>query len=163
MPSPTRQNSRNPADLHPRLAAAFALAAAQWAKKNPTRPAPKLCQTFRGKAEQTAFWAQGRRPLAEVNALRAKADNLGPLTEAQNKAKVTNATFGLSAHNVLPAGAFDVYFDAGHGKADYDWHLFAEFNVLLKAIDADIQWLGDSTVFKEAPHWQLRDWKQLAN
>lgn len=49
-------------------------------------------------SEQDALYAQGRESLYVVNALR-KLAKLQPISEIDNKKKVTNAKGGLSAHN----------------------------------------------------------------
>ena len=48
-----------------------------------------ISETLRDKDVQVAYYAQGRKPLAEVNALREKA-GLYRLTEGENKATITN-------------------------------------------------------------------------
>lgn len=56
-----------------------------------------VTQGLRSQAEQAAYFAQGRQPLAEVNALRA-AVNLAAITEEENAKPVTNAPSGYSWH-----------------------------------------------------------------
>ena len=56
-----------------------------------------VTQGLRTGDEQAALYAQGRQSLDEVNALRKKV-NWAPITEAQNRARVTNADRGESYH-----------------------------------------------------------------
>ena len=50
-----------------------------------------ISETLRDQNVQEAYYAQGRKPLEEVNALREKA-GLYRLTEGENKATITNYT-----------------------------------------------------------------------
>lgn len=47
-----------------------------------------VTQTLRTRAEQVAFYAQGRETLAQVN-LKRKMAGLAPISEAENKRKIT--------------------------------------------------------------------------
>ncbi|MDR0878951.1 MAG: M15 family metallopeptidase [Treponema sp.] len=74
-----------------------------------------VIETLRTAGTQAAYYAQGRRPLAEVNALRQKA-GLYQLTEKENLKKVTDATH--SVHQ--DGGAIDLCPEIP-GKADWPW------------------------------------------
>jgi peptidoglycan L-alanyl-D-glutamate endopeptidase CwlK len=58
----------------------------------------RATRTFDTWATQAAYFAQGRQPLAEVNALRAGC-GLAPITAKQNEYTVTDARPGRSWHN----------------------------------------------------------------
>jgi peptidoglycan L-alanyl-D-glutamate endopeptidase CwlK len=58
----------------------------------------RVTQGLRTFQVQDALYAQGRKPLAEVNALRLPA-GLPPLSAGDNQGQVTNAIGGKSYHN----------------------------------------------------------------
>ena len=62
-------SERNPADLDPTLRTKWERGAALFKKRHPSLSQPFLSQCHRREVTQTAFFAQGRKPLAEVNAL----------------------------------------------------------------------------------------------
>lgn len=68
-------------------------------------------ETFRFQEVQDAYYAQGRKPLVEVNALRLKA-GLWPITEFANRIKITNATRSYHSRGL----AMDVYPSDGRGN-----------------------------------------------
>lgn len=57
-------------DLHPDLARVYAEAKADYLAQHPGGLRPQLGETYRSAAVQTAYYAQGRQPLASINALR---------------------------------------------------------------------------------------------
>jgi hypothetical protein len=65
-----------------------------------------VLETKRTDGVQAAYCAQGRQPLAEVNALRAK-EGIYLIDEKQNKNTITDPP---------PAGLLTVYKDRGHGN-----------------------------------------------
>lgn len=67
----------------------------------------KITQSRRSRELQAAYWAQGRHPLNEVNALR-RAVGLTALTTGENQRKVTNAPPGTSMHQPWPVLALAV-------------------------------------------------------
>jgi hypothetical protein len=74
-----------------------------------------VIETLRTAEVQAAYYAQGRKPLAEVNALRQKA-GLYLINEADNQKKVTNAT-----HSVHQGGrAIDLCPEIP-GKPGFPW------------------------------------------
>ena len=58
-------------------------------------------------AEQAAYYAQGRKPLDEVNSLR-RAAGLAPIRTAENAVRITWAKPGESPHNEDPSEAVDL-------------------------------------------------------
>lgn len=93
--------------------------------------------TFRSEKEQAALYAQGRtKP--------------GP--------RVTNAKPGESAHNVgfavdiVPIIAGKPIWDAAHP-------LWQEYGRLVRLVG--LEWAGDWTTFKEFPHMQMPNWRQI--
>ncbi len=73
----------------------------EYCKKN--NVAVAVIETLRTIEVQTAYYAQGRKPLDEVNALRRKA-GLWEITEAANKKTITNTM----ASNHLKGKAIDI-------------------------------------------------------
>lgn len=68
--------------------------------------------------QQEALWAQGRRPLDEVNALRFKA-GMAAISQSENQKRVTKVQAGESMHEY--GRAIDVAFHwdkDGDGKVD---------------------------------------------
>lgn len=86
---------KNLAGVNPQLAARAKAVAADLAKKGVQ---VAVTSGYRSKAEQKALYAQGRQPLAQVNALR-KAAGMGPITAKANLGTVTKAKPGSSLHN----------------------------------------------------------------
>ncbi|TGE05541.1 M15 family metallopeptidase [Hymenobacter fodinae] len=142
--------------LHSLLQHAYTEAKAQFIKDNPTLPKPLLSFTYRSPAVQNAFYAQGREPLAKVNALR-KPLNLYLLGPVEGKRKVTNAKGGQSPHNYLPAMAFDVAFDKGNGVLDWSESLFKKFAAYVLRYPG-ITWGGNFHSFKDLPHFEVTGW-----
>ncbi len=73
----------------------------------------RITSTLRTEAEQLALFAQGRKSLREVNALRAEA-GLPPITEKENKLRVTNSLTSLHQFGC----AFDVVLTPLHPPLD---------------------------------------------
>lgn len=118
--------------------------------------------TLRTNAEQGALYAQGRKPLAEVNRLRA-ACGMGPITEKQNKSTVTKAPdasksfhgFGLAFDIAIvdPTGkkiVWDHTSDWNNDGLD-DW---AQVGAL--AEEVGLEWGGNFSSIYDAPHYQDR-------
>jgi|GEM_PF-611605 peptidoglycan L-alanyl-D-glutamate endopeptidase CwlK len=102
-----------------------------------------LTSTLRTAPEQEALYAQGRRPLQEVNALRARA-GLEPITEAENRivtwTKVSMHQFGLAFDVALLDEGGRPHWELakdtnGNGRPDY-----LELGELGEA--AGLQWGG---------------------
>ncbi len=97
-------------DLDPDLALAYREAKADWIRDYPAGPWPELNETSRSKAVQDAYYARGRRPVADVQKLYAAA-GLYEIQADEAGKWATNAAFGQSAHNAAVdeySGAFDV-------------------------------------------------------
>jgi peptidoglycan L-alanyl-D-glutamate endopeptidase CwlK len=78
---------------------------------------PAIGSGMRTNEEQDALYAQGRKPLKDVNTLR-KNVGWSPLSAAANKGKVTRAPGGMSNHNkrhsLLPHGSNAVDVAVGY-------------------------------------------------
>lgn len=69
---------------------------------------------YRTQAEQTAYYAQGRLSLAQVNEYRRTA-GLDPISASENRHRITLAPPGESTHNRSPSPAVDIVVVC-HGK-----------------------------------------------
>lgn len=105
--------------------------------------------TFRSCTEQMALYAQGRKPLAVVNALR-KEIGLYSIPESENIRPVTKALPGQSLHNY--GLAVDVV-PLSLGKPVWDneeiWQKIGEIGEA-----CGLEWYGHNPSFKEFPHFQ---------
>ena len=104
----------------------------------PDDPTPILTCTHRSNEEQTKLYAQGRTVQGQ---------------------KVTNAKAGQSAHNSYPAEAFDIAFKKKDGSLDWNPELFKKFAKIMKDCTEGVQWGGDFKSIKDAPHFEMKDWK----
>ncbi|GAB2958895.1 hypothetical protein GCM10027048_27560 [Hymenobacter coalescens] len=153
--------------LHPLLHKAYTEAKAEYMRDYPHQPRPILTSTHRSKAEQNALYAQGREPLATINQLR-KIAGLRPIGAVEARRKVTNARGGQSAHNYLPAMAFDVAFTKDDGKSliwdHIHFHRFAPYVTKHVGIRWGGDWDGDGKSsdekFIDLPHYEVRGWAQ---
>lgn len=106
--------------------------------------------TLRYPKEQAALYAQGRNELSLVNAMRKQSD-LPPITEDENKRRVTWAIPGTSLHE--KGAALDIYPLVG-GKLAPDtssqWKILGELGEA-----AGFEWGGRWTR-RDLPHFQLR-------
>jgi peptidoglycan L-alanyl-D-glutamate endopeptidase CwlK len=118
-----------------------------------------VLETLRTRAVQEAYYAQGRKPLAEINELRRKAE-LYLLGEAEGKRIVTRTM--ESVH--LTGRAADIVPVLG-GKVP--WTITAENAELWLAFgrlgrEAGLEWGGSWTPLDrfgigwDAPHYQLK-------
>ena len=106
---------RDVSELHP----VYQPVVRAWAADCASAALPVLfTETRRTWAVQEAYYARGRKPLAEVNALYV-AQGLRPLTEQENGAKITRARAGYSWHNYGLAVDF-VPLIAGKPDWSYD-------------------------------------------
>lgn len=125
-----------------------------------------ITECLRTNDEQKALYAQGRKTLEEVNALRAKA-SWGKITAAQNKFTVTDApTAADSMHGY--GIAFDIAVVDPTGKiiewkrSDWnkdgkdDWLQVGEIGVRL-----GLEWGGQWTSRVDMPHYQYTFGKTL--
>lgn len=107
--------SRRIDDLVPR--ALFKAAAALAVLKRAGEPVV-VTSTLRTADEQAALYAQGRKPLDEVNRLRATA-KMRPLPEAENKYTVTHCDGIVKKSNHQSGRALDVV--PANAKGDPIW------------------------------------------
>ncbi len=152
--------SRNINDCVLELRNTWAEASTAFNDRNRVRYWVILTQTYRSNAEQRAFYAQGRLPLASVNRLR-KVAAMAAIGQSENRV-VTNAKPGTSKHNKSPSEAFDVAFMQNGNILNWSPALFAEFAKDVKAANASIVWGGDwdsdgrsdDERFIDLPHFQ---------
>jgi peptidoglycan L-alanyl-D-glutamate endopeptidase CwlK len=130
--------SRLMEDLHPQLQTAYKRAEKIFNERHNDVHVIVVC-TFRNGAMQNLYFT--KRP------------------------KISNAKAGESPHNYYPSLAFDIAFvKVGKRELDYSPKLFKEFwdiinsDPLNKDIECGLNWKN----FKDAPHYQLINWKQLA-
>lgn len=114
-----------------------------------------VTSTLRTLDEQKALYAQGRKSLEEVNALRQKA-GLYRLVESENKYTVTNADGVKHKSNHQGGAALDVVPEQGGRPvwptaSDPRWKQIA--GVFKKY---GFEWGGDWKDFPDLPHYQ---WK----
>jgi hypothetical protein len=133
--------NRDIRDAHERLQLAWGFVQSEWPKRHPKDPMPFLTEVYRSPDVQRALYAQGREKLANVNSLR-RAVKLPPLTEDENRRKVTWAMPGHSKHNPLPAEAIDAMFARGKVLLD-DVRLYKQYADLMREFDPKIRWGGD--------------------
>lgn len=145
----------------PRLQLAWAYALEQWTAQHPAGPKLILVETYRSPDVQRAYYAQGREKLAIVNKIRM-ANGLYPLSEEENRKKITNAKPGQSKHQVKPAKAFDIGFLSG-GKMDWSEANYTQVAAILKVAFPDVTWGGDwdhdgkssDERFIDRPHFEV--------
>ena len=135
------------------LVIAYEAAKADWALIYPDRPEVVVTHGYRSNEEQTALYAQGRKTLKEVNALRA-AVKWAAITEAENASIATRAKAGSSKHNEFPSKAIDIAFIADK-KAHWDVQFFADFAKLIGRRNRNIKWGGKFPNLVDNPHFEL--------
>lgn len=110
----------------------------------------KIIQTTRTLAEQTAYFAQGRKPLDEVNRLRADA-GLDFITSAQNAHTITD-TIKKSKH--LLGEAFDIgIFSGGEYLTD---EVYDQYYLTCAGIGRDLGLVcGAFWTHPDIPHYEL--------
>ena len=148
------KSSRNIKDCVPLLQDAWHKAKELYKQQYPNAPQPFLTQTYRPRELQAAYYAQGRNKLEYVNELRRKA-GIAPITEHENRLKVTKARPGASLHNVYPARAFDIAFTDVPGdewNGNYPEKFFKLFAEIIKPMG--VSWGGDWKRFKDLPHYE---------
>lgn len=143
--------SRRLEDLNEILVAAYQKAKTEYDKKFPTAPQPFITCTFRSNEEQTALFNQPRDG----------KDNNGNGIIDDRSEKVTQAQAGQSPHNFNPSFAFDIAFiNPLTQKLDWSGKNFENFAKVAKEISPLVVWGGDWQ-FKDAPHFELKDWKKF--
>jgi peptidoglycan L-alanyl-D-glutamate endopeptidase CwlK len=119
-------------------------------------------QTVRTEAEQSALYAQGRQPLAAVNALR-KVAALGPISKQENTKIVTKAKTAKDSMHYYGL-AFDIAITSPSGK-DIIWNSKSDWNsdgandwsqVGKLADDIGLEWGGNWSSMPDPPHFQNR-------
>lgn len=150
-------------DLHPKLAAVYTEAKSAYIAAHPGGYRPRLGETYRSHAVQAAYYAQGRKPLAEINHLRAVA-GLPLIGSVEAKRIITKALPGQSAHGFLPARAFDVQMVKPSGEIDWNLPPYLAFAGFVKAAAAKLGVAvsqGAYWKFADAPHTELLAWKTM--
>ena len=150
--------------LHPLLAAVYTEAKAAYITNHPGGLRPRLGETYRPDNVQLAYHAQGRKPLAEINALR-RAAGLAPIGTAEAGKIITRALPGQSAHGFNPSRAFDVQMLKLNGEVDWSdapYHVFAGYvktaaALLNVAVSIGALW----PKFQDAPHTELAAWRTM--
>lgn len=143
----------------PRLQAVWAYLKEQYAARYPEAPRIILVETFRSAAVQTAYYAQGRQPLAEINRLRALA-GLEPIGPTDAKRKITYKPAGHSKHERMTADlqpaaqAFDIGFVQG-GKMVWDAVNYQRAARIATAQFHDVIWGGDWKGLVDLPHFEV--------
>lgn len=142
-------------DMHPVLAERFALFRE---KMESSGLLFSLNCVLRTKEEQTAFFAQGRNSLHEVNILRKKA-GMQPISEAENRYKVTQTM--NSRHFASPKNgksrAFDIVILRGDRSACWDIKWDGDKDLVPDYEEAAK--IGESVGLVAGGHWQsFKDW-----
>lgn len=117
-----------------------------------------ITQTDRDMNLQAAYFAQGREPLAQVNAARRKV-KLTEIKEHENKI-ITKAAPGKSPHNWKMAWDFVPLVDGKPAWTRLD--LFDKAGEIARKINYQgysLEWGGDFKTIKDKPHIQLKNWK----
>lgn len=155
------QVSRDIKDCDPILREAYLYGVAQYKRVYPTLPPPFVICTHRSSRVQDAYFAQGRKPLTAINALRKLAE-LPPIGEAEGKLIITKKKSGSSKHELLPAKAFDIAFANGKTLLKNPQY-FRNFAKLVRAKFPQVAWGGDwdgdgssaDETFIDMPHFQI--------
>lgn len=126
----------------------------------------QVASGFRSMAHQDALYAQGRLPLKDVNAMRAKVPSLYPIPEEANRATVTNAKPGQSSHNygcAIDLAPYDIKATALDYKQKEFWKIVGE---VVAASKGELTWGADwnrnglttDEKFVDSPHVEITDW-----
>ena len=108
-----------------------------------------IIETFRSNLIQSAYYAQGRKNLEEVNLMR-KGAGLSPISQKEN-VKITNTQAGYSKHNI--GKAFDVCPILNGKLAWNDIDLFSQLGEI--GLSVGLKWGGDWRSFKDSPHFEI--------
>ena len=150
--------------LHPDLQKVYTAAKATYIRDHPGGLRPRLGETYRPANVQLAYHAQGRKPLADINALR-RAAGLAPIGAAEARKIITNALPGQSAHGFNPARAFDVQLVKPNGEIDWSdapYYAFARYVEAAAAkLDVAVSIGALWPKFKDAPHTELLHWRTM--
>lgn len=155
-------STRNITDAVPALQAAWHWLDGEWPKRFPNAPKLILVEVFRPGNVQRAYYAQGREKLAIVNKLRQGA-GLSPISETENRRKITNAKPGQSRHERTPSEAFDIGFVKNKAMV-WDAVNYERAAAIIRERHPDIVWGGDwdsdgssaDERFVDRPHFQVK-------
>ncbi len=151
-------------ELHPDLQRVYQEAKAAYLTAHPNGLRPRLGETARPAAVQTAYYAQGRQPLAAINQLRHLA-GLAPIGTAEAGRIITKAQAGQSPHGFLPARAFDVQMLKGDGAVDWSEAPYIAFAAYVKAaanhLGVTVSQGAYWPKFKDFPHTELAAWRVM--
>lgn len=132
--------SRDKNQLRPELVSAYELAAKKYFELYPKEPQPFITCTYRSNEEQNELYAKGRSVKGSI---------------------ITNAKAGQSPHNFNPSFAFDIAFIKVDKTVTWENKYFVKFANCIKEVSEVTDWGGDWHNFKDAPHFELRNWKNL--
>ena len=125
--------SRDKKDLRPELVQAYEKGLAKYVALYPNEPQPFITCTYRSGEEQNELF--------------------------KKVPKVTNAKAGQSPHNYNPSFAFDIAFITVEKKISWNAKYFKMFADCVKSSSDVTVWGGDWLKFKDAPHFELKNWK----
>lgn len=152
-------------DLNADLAAVYSEAKAAYLAAYPGGLRPRLGETYRPMNVQAAYFAQGRQPLAAINALRHIA-GLAPIGSVEAGRVITKAQPGQSAHNFYPARAFDVQLLKPTGDVDWSDAPYLVFAGFVKAAASKLGIAVSQGAywprFKDLPHTENANFRTLA-
>lgn len=155
-------STRNIADAVSALQDAWHWLAEEWPKRFPNAPKLILVEVFRPGNVQRAYYAQGREKLAIVNKLRQGA-GLYPISETENRRKITYAAPGQSRHERWPSQAFDIGFVQNKAMV-WDEANYQAAATIVHEKYPDIIWGADwdndgktsDERFVDRPHFQIK-------
>lgn len=143
--------SRKKEDCNEILVTAYDKAVIIYAERYPKAPQPFITCTYRPDEEQLALFNQPTDG----------KDNNGNGIIDDKSEKVTQAKPGESPHNYLPSQAFDIAFiNTITQKLDWGVINFKRFAEIIIEIQPLIEW-GGGWIFKDAPHYQMRNWRNF--
>lgn len=140
--------SRDKKDLHDILASAYIKTCEIYKQKYPNSPQPFLTCTHRNNQEQELLFNQPKDG----------KDNNGNGIIDDKSEKVTQARAGQSPHNYNPSLAFDIGFITLKQTLSWDIINFKLFAEIIKTVEPLVE-CGIDWKFKDAPHFQLKNWK----
>jgi peptidoglycan L-alanyl-D-glutamate endopeptidase CwlK len=152
---------RNIENAVPALRAAWKVVQANWAKLHGSAVRPILVEVHRSAETQRAYYAQGRKPLWQVNRLRTEA-KLPPLSEEQNRRVITYRQEGTSKHEAFPSKAIDILIMNGAAIVN-DPREYRKLADIIRGHNPDITWGGDwdgdqrmdDERFVDMPHFEF--------
>lgn len=114
-----------------------------------------VTSTLRTTEEQQALYAQGRKPLAEVNGLRAAA-GMAPIAEADNGYTVTRADGVVNKSNHQGGRALDIVPTDDAGRPIWPPHDHPGWLRIAEIMRANgFKWGGDWPDFPDYPHYEM--------